>query len=40
MRGFLAEIANKAEHFHHFGNIYNKLHKANDLGKTSENIST
>jgi len=35
---FLAEIVNKAEHFHHFTSIYDKVHKARELGETIEQL--
>ena len=37
---FLAEIIDKAKHFNQLGSIYDKVHKAKDLGETSDNIST
>ncbi|GAB3527566.1 hypothetical protein GCM10027443_04220 [Pontibacter brevis] len=39
-RNFLAKIVDEAEHFNHLGSIYDKVHKAKDLGETSDNIST
>ena len=36
----LTEIVYEAEHFNYFGSIYDKVHKAKELGETSNNIST
>ncbi|MCC9135207.1 hypothetical protein ACFSKU_12260 [Pontibacter silvestris] len=35
-----AEIIDFAEHFHDFGSIYDKVHKAKELGETLDIIST